>query len=85
MNQSKLEVISACSGRQAREHVCQRVTITSSFSSDWMRKVARVFLQPIVCRNNAKPKRLRPLSNTQGKTALRYQDLKRTPQIGDFC
>jgi len=41
-NQSKFKVIT-CSGLEARENVCQRVTVGLGFTSDWTKKVARVF------------------------------------------
>ena len=40
--QSKLEVIT-CSRREARENVCERLTIGFGFTSDWMKKWREYF------------------------------------------
>ena len=68
MNQSKLEA-NTCSRHEARENVCERVTIGFGFSSDWLRKW-REFFKPITERNNAKPKQKRITFDTQVKITL---------------
>jgi len=41
MNQSEVEA-NACNRRQARETVRKQVTIRFGFTSDWLKKMARV-------------------------------------------
>ena len=65
MNQSELEVIT-CSWRKARENACEWITIGLGFTSDWMKKEARVFLSQlcsVVMQNQL-------LIDAQMKTAL---------------
>jgi len=45
VNQSKRQVLVTCSWREARENVCERVTI--GFTFDWLKKWRELF-KPIV-------------------------------------
>lgn len=47
-NQSKFKVIT-CSGLEARENVCQRVTVGLGFTSDWDKKSGASFLNMSSC------------------------------------
>lgn len=46
VNQSKVEA-NTRDWRKGRENVCERVTIGSAFTSDWMKKGRDFFFKPI--------------------------------------
>ena len=69
VNQSKLDG-NTCNWREARENVCERVTITFGFTSDWMQKKWWELFKPITKRNNTNPKQMRITIDAPAKTAL---------------
>ena len=67
MNQSELEE-NTCNPRQARGNACAQVTVSFSFTYDWLRKRCKVF-STISESGKTKPKQTRNICDTWLRTA----------------